>query len=50
MNKDFYNEEEYEDYEEKDFDIYTDFGIEESLEEDEINANEEAFMKGYLSS
>ena len=35
---------------EKDFDIYTDLGVEESLEDDEINIEEEAFMKGYLSS
>lgn len=31
-------------------DIYTDLGIDEYLEDDEINAEEEGFMKGYLSS
>lgn len=47
MNEDLDN---YEDNEEKDFDIYTDLGIEESLEDDEIDIEEEAFMKGYLNS
>jgi len=35
---------------EKDFDIYTDLGVDEYLEDDEIDIEEEAFMKGYLSS
>jgi len=47
MNEDI---DSYEDNKEKDFDIYTDLGVEESLEDDEINTEEEAFMKGYLSS
>lgn len=40
----------YNDDNEEESDIYTDLGIDESLEDDEINAQEEAFMKGYLSS
>ncbi len=34
----------------KEHDIYTDLGVDEYLEDDEINAQEEAFMRGYLSS
>ena len=34
----------------KENDIYTDLGVEECLEDDEINAEEEGFMRGYLIS
>ncbi len=30
-------------------DIYTDEGIDSSLDDDEISASEEGFMQGYLS-
>jgi len=34
--------------EEKEMDIYTDEGVSEFTESDEIDAYEEAFMRGYL--
>ncbi|MBN1156083.1 hypothetical protein JXA85_00560 [Candidatus Woesearchaeota archaeon] len=36
-------------FDEHDFDIYTDSGIIEHIEEDEISAVEEGFMQGYLA-
>lgn len=39
-----------EDVFELDRDIYTEEGVDESIENDEINGSEEGFMLGYLSS
>jgi hypothetical protein len=35
-------------FDESDLDIYTDFGIIEHIEEDEIAPFEEGFMQGYI--
>ncbi|MBI1970195.1 hypothetical protein HYS47_00455 [Candidatus Woesearchaeota archaeon] len=32
------------------FDIYSDYGVEEECENDEVSPSEEGFMKGYLAA
>jgi hypothetical protein len=36
-------------FDENDFDIYTDLGMTDYIEEDEISSLEEGFMQGYVA-